>query len=82
MDLLTVVMHEMGLGLGLADGGPGLMQTALTTGTRRLPTAALLAPAQPTPATRPGALSMAEADLLFALLSDSQANHKTPRFIN
>jgi hypothetical protein len=64
MDLLTVVMHELGHVLGLGDlnadaHGDGLMDTALTPGTRRLPaapapeTAAPLGPAQDGAALKP-----------------------------
>src|SRR5262249_23419058 len=37
MDLLTVVMHEMGHLLGFEDGGQGLMETVLDAGVRHAP---------------------------------------------
>ncbi len=42
IDLLTVVMHELGHALGLGDvaGGTDLMAETLAAGTRRLPTMA------------------------------------------
>jgi uncharacterized delta-60 repeat protein len=72
MDLLTVLMHEMGHALGLDHDGGGVMQEALTPGTRRLPTAdevGRLPVARPVP--RP-----ADSDVLFALLSDPPVRHK------
>lgn len=42
IDLLTVVLHEMGHALGLDDGGDDLMMGQLGRGERRLPTASLV----------------------------------------
>jgi hypothetical protein len=85
MDLLTVVMHEMGLGLGLADGGPGIMQRELPTGTRRLPGADLVAnlatnPAIPTavvpplPASGPAAAVLPAPPALTRAISPAGAD--------
>ena len=51
MDLLTVVMHELGHVLGLPDdsdltSAADLMDETLATGTRRLPSAADVAAAE------------------------------------
>jgi hypothetical protein len=40
LDLLSVVLHEMGHMLGLEDNEGGLMAEVLQPGTRRLPTVA------------------------------------------
>ena len=69
MDLLTVVMHEMGLGLGLSDGGSGIMQMELPTGTRPLPSADAVAIHSVRPAISTAPVPLAPAS---ALLPPSQ----------
>jgi hypothetical protein len=49
MDLLTVLMHEMGHLLGLDRDAAGVMQDTLPTGTRRLPTAEEVGAVTPLP---------------------------------
>jgi hypothetical protein len=73
MDLLTVLMHEMGHELGLGHDANGVMQEALAAGTRRLPT-----PAEAAAANDLYFASLANAEdvaLAIALAADSQ--HKT-----
>ena len=49
LDLLTVVMHEIGHVLGFTNGGTGVMSETLVAGTRLAPVSSVTAPASPPP---------------------------------
>jgi murein DD-endopeptidase MepM/ murein hydrolase activator NlpD len=76
MDLLTVVMHELGHELGFGDlsatAAPyGLMAESITTGIRRLPSAVAPSVAAPTNASAPQSLGAVES---LPTTSDSAAS--------